>query len=74
MSSTFENLSPPCPFCAQAVGRVFAVKFGGNVKTLTFRCEACQCRWAADECIPAELDGLAIDPSRLLLTLMRDGR
>lgn len=44
-----EKLHPRCPFCAHAFGRLYAVQFAADMKTLAFRCEGCRRSWEADE-------------------------
>lgn len=50
---------PLCPFCTKGDGRVFAVKFEGHTKTLSFCCDACQQRWVAEDLTHIELEGAA---------------
>jgi hypothetical protein len=52
-----RNLHPLCPNCLKVDGRLYAVAFSGRVKTLKYRCAACEHCWEVVELQPRTVQG-----------------
>lgn len=52
MEDILPALHPCCPYCVQADGRLYSVKYKGDIKTMTFRCEGCTRSWEAETHVP----------------------
>lgn len=47
--SPTSAFTPTCPSCPDGIGFATNVKIGGGMRTIAFRCKACQHAWETTE-------------------------